>query len=72
MDIVMTVTIHLKAILMVGTAVHLMEIDGINFVPNVNVFSLQQQQQQLQLQQLQQQRLLLLQVDIILFKLNRV
>ena len=42
-DIVMTVTIHLKAILMVVTAVHLMKIlsmgVGINIVPYVNVFS---------------------------------
>jgi hypothetical protein len=39
-DIVMTVTIHLKAILMVETAVHLMKMGvGINFVPYVNVFS---------------------------------
>ena len=39
----MTVTIHLKAIMMVETAVHLMKIwsmgVGINFVPYVNVFS---------------------------------
>ena len=39
----MTVTIHLKAILMVETAVHLMKIlsmgVGINIVPYVNVFS---------------------------------
>jgi hypothetical protein len=44
MGIVMTVTIHLKAILMVETAVHLMKIwsmggVGMNFVPHVNVFS---------------------------------
>ena len=42
MDIVMTVTIHLKAILMVGTAVHLMMMEkevGIYFVQYVNVFS---------------------------------
>ena len=42
-DFVMTVTIHLKAILMVETAVHLMKIlsmgVGINIVPYVNVFS---------------------------------
>ena len=43
MDIVMTVTIHLKAIMMVEIAVHLMKIwsmgVGISFVPYVNVFS---------------------------------
>ena len=57
MDIVMTVTIHLKAILMVGTAVRLIMYQiGINIVPNVNVLSLQQLQQQQQQQQLQQQQ----------------
>jgi hypothetical protein len=49
MNIVMTVTIHLKAILMVGIAVHLIQLQiGINIVKDVNAFS-QKLQQSLQL-----------------------
>jgi hypothetical protein len=41
MNIVMTVTIHVNAILMVGIAVHLMQLlIGINIVKNVNALSL--------------------------------
>ena len=41
MIIVMTVTIHVKAILMVGIAVHLMQLQiGIYFVTNVHALSL--------------------------------
>ena len=48
-DIVMTVTIHLKAILMVGTAVDLTSLQHI--AQYVNVLSLQLQQLQLLLPQ---------------------
>ena len=49
MNIVMTVTIHLTAILMMGIAVHLIQLQiGIIIVKHVNAFS-QQLQQSLQL-----------------------
>ena len=45
MNIVMTVTIHLKAIMMVGIAVHLTQLQiGINIVNHVNVVRQQLQQ----------------------------
>ena len=71
MDIVMTVTIHLKAILMVGTAVHLTRGPiGIIFVQYVNVLSLIQQQPPLQTPQPSQLQYLLQQLVYIPFKVN--